>query len=214
MNTNKGLKVAGPKWVIRVAFFLLAAQILLGILFLQRALPADNKLPEVEQELTYLRFDLSDLQFVGVALESKTDGDTNNVSDVIPWSVPRMTFEILPSRERQEKAGVARVIELLMPELTSGMRRDNRSTSANPILRTWIIPEYSGATFGTEHYLPRSHRISTGRDMLAYRWDIKVGQKKPPLQMMLPVVIWQYPNSDTSSMPFEGIAGIGFGREF
>jgi len=214
MNTNKSLKVAGPQWVIRAALFLFAVHVLWGILFLWRALPADSEMPEVDEGLTYLRFDLGESQFAEVALESKPDGDTNDVPNVVPWTVPRMIFEALPSVERHEKVAVARVIELLMPELTAGTRSNNRSASVDLLLRTWIIPEYSGATFDTEYYLPRSHRVSTGRDMLAYRWNIKVGQNKPPLQMMLPVVMWQYPNSDTSSMPFEGIAGIGVGREF
>ncbi len=157
-----------------------------------------NILVEVRSEpLQYIKFEVDP--------EPPAKDGSEGATNVVPQLDFRQPSEVWRGNTRAQQ-----LIAVLMPQIDeAAWKRVNTLNS----MRTWVTPEYVGSAFDTERYLERG-RNATGRDMLRYEWVIRQGGEQPPVRLLFPVVVWQYPVGDLSPVPFEAIGGVGVTRDF
>ncbi len=136
---------------------------------------------------------------------SPTGDESGGATNIAPQLEFRQPSEVWRGNTRAQQ-----LIAVLMPQIDEAAWRRVNTLST---MRAWVPPQYVGSAFDTERYLERG-RNATGRDMLRYEWVIREGGEKPPIRLLMPVVVWQYPVGDLSPVPFEAIGGGGLSWDF
>ena len=148
------------------------------------------------------------VQYVKFEIDPLPAG-ADNGSEETTNIVPRIEFHQPPEVWRGNTRA-QQLIAVLMPQIDEAAWKRVNALST---MRAWVTPQYVGSAFDTERYLERG-RNATGRDMLRYEWIVREGGEKPPIRLLMPVVVWQYPLGDLSPLPFEAIGGVGLSWDF